>query len=82
MAWNPWVIEEREFTQVATDVGSANSHSRSSDKSFASPRLGRLGGIDSLEDFGFGHLKGFHGWGKDYSLWLGNSYGIEKEMSH
>jgi hypothetical protein len=42
------VIEERKFPQVTTDVGPANSHSRSSDKSLSRTRL-----------FGFVDLYGF-----------------------
>jgi hypothetical protein len=42
------VIEERKFPQVTADVGSANSHSRSPDKSLPRTRM-----------FGFVDLYGF-----------------------
>ena len=38
------VIEERKFSQIAANVGSANSHSGSSDKSLSRHRL--LGFVD------------------------------------
>ena len=43
-----WVIKERKFSQIATDVGSANYHSRGSNKSLSRTRL-----------FGFVDLYGF-----------------------
>jgi hypothetical protein len=42
------VIEERKFSEIAADVGPANSHSRSSDKSLPRTRM-----------FGFVDLYGF-----------------------
>jgi hypothetical protein len=58
---NSRVRDERHFTEVSANIGSANADAMDADQRFARLRLGRLRHFDQCERLGKCELQGVHG---------------------